>query len=543
MQCPKCSSEMIKRYSPKTKNHFWGCSQFPRCKGILPYTEDGKNGKGLQPINRQLKQITTPSQYQKAIFDFVESGSGNAIVMAAAGSGKTTTIEHVVGLIRRLNPSADIVYTVFNAHVRREALEKGLPALTTHQLGLRAINSSNAGAQVKIDDNKVKNIVKNMLERTWEVEKWMLPIVCDIVAKFKNTFVPVTFQQFEEIVERFGMEVNGSAERIFELAKLALEQSNKMLTVVDFDDMIYLPVKMKMNCHQYDWVLTDESQDFNRAQILLIQKSLKPGGRLIAVGDENQSMYGFRGADLEAMGKIKEAFNAVELPLSISYRCPKSHVQLVNQLFPEIPFEVFSEAKEGTINEMSIDMMLGSLKAGDLVLSRINSNLVAPVFTLIRAGKKAIIRGRNIGEGLINLVEKFKVQKTSELVEKLTEYEEKEVSKLMAQDKGNQAEVLKDRIDTIFAIADDTDWVSQIVTKIREVFSDDNVGIVFSTVHKAKGDEANNVYILDPHLMPSKYAKKQWEQQQERNIAYVAMSRSKENLTFVRGSVPVQFGE
>lgn len=818
MLCPKCNSEMIQRYSPKTKKSFWGCSKFPKCKGLVPIEKGG----GLKAIpQRSLKKITTPSVYQQAIFNWVENGSGNAIVMATAGSGKTTVCEHIVGMINK--PGVEIVYTVFNSHVAREAKAKGLPAVTTHSLGLTAIRE-HLQKSPEIDGDKVSNFVKEMLERTWQQEGWMVPIVANVVSKFKNTFVPINFDQFSELVDRFGMEVNGSAERIFELSAKALEQSNKNLNVVDFDDMIYLPVKFKMDCKQYDWLLTDETQDFNRAQILLILKSVKPNGRVLAVGDKNQcqpagtkvkivtksasrwseiefdevdienlkfgdevlsysamygcfinsgkitgisvreyngrlidiktnkfshkvtpnhlcvvkwnkkkignypyivylmqkgddfrigvtrmwhesgsglgirvrlwvekadkgwilsifnskedavveeqflsyrfgipqmrfngedgygysqnlidrtysrlhseinlkkrairclkrygrhidcpfiisgekkwrtfsrnspqfkvkaanlipeymlipevtinkslkfvefntniikytgklyglnvdkhhtyvanniltgnSMYGFRGADLEAMDRVKDALDAVELPLSITYRCPQTHVKLVNELFPEISFEPYSEAEEGTINMVSIDRMIGSVKSGDLVLSRINANLVSPVFTLIRNGRKAVIRGRDIGEGLIALVEKFKVSRTDELLEKLTEYERKEIGKLMKLEKYSQAESLKDRIDTIFAIADGTELVREIITKVREVFSDKDEGVVFSTVHRAKGDEANNTFILDPQLMPSSYAIKDWEQAQEKNIMFVALTRSKRSMTFVRG--------
>jgi len=65
------------------------------------------------------------------------------------------------------------------------------------------------------------------------------------------------------------------------------------------------------------------------------------------------------------------------------------------------------------------------------------------------------------------------------------------------------------------------------------VFSDDKQGIAFSTVHKAKGLEADRVFILHPEMMPHPKASKPWEQQQERNIKYVSETRSKEYLGFV----------
>jgi DNA helicase-2/ATP-dependent DNA helicase PcrA len=65
------------------------------------------------------------------------------------------------------------------------------------------------------------------------------------------------------------------------------------------------------------------------------------------------------------------------------------------------------------------------------------------------------------------------------------------------------------------------------------IFSDDQVGVVFSSVHRAKGLEAKRVYILSPELMPHKMATKPWELEQERNIEYVAITRTLSELVYV----------
>jgi superfamily I DNA/RNA helicase len=57
--------------------------------------------------------------------------------------------------------------------------------------------------------------------------------------------------------------------------------------------------------------------------------------------------------------------------------------------------------------------------------------------------------------------------------------------------------------------------------------------VTFSSVHRAKGLEADNVFIIKPSSMPSPRAKKQWEQVQEQNIRYVAFTRAKDTLYMV----------
>lgn len=534
MNCPKCGKIMVKR-SGKFGD-FMGCSGYPHCKTIVNIPKNGSSEK------KELRRIEKPSQYQLAIENWVKSGQGHAVVKATAGSGKTRTQEHLVAvLIEDMKvPATDIIYLAFNSHVVKEAVEKGLPAKSTHQVGLAAV-SSYVGKKVKVDENKVADIIKNLIQGDWDNEKWMISPVSQIVSKVKNTLAPMDNQTLEKICDKFGIEVNGSSERIFELVRMTMEKNNKNLETIDFDDMLYIPVKFKMPVQQYTWVLGDEVQDWNRAQIELIKKLVKKDGRVVAVGDSNQSMYGFRGAAPDAMDRIQESFNAEILPLSISYRNPISHVDLINKIFPDIKHEKSPFAKQGEILSMSYDKMLGQVRDGDLVICRNNAPLVEPVFSLIRMGVKATIRGRDIGQGLISLCERFNVKSVDELLEKLETYRIKEVGKLLKAEKNNQAQTLNDKVETIFALSEGCDWVWQITQKISEVFSDKKEGVIFSTVHRAKGDEAERVYLLNPQLMPSKYAKSHEEIQQEANVLFVALSRSKNTLVFVGGPVPAAF--
>jgi superfamily I DNA/RNA helicase len=97
-----------------------------------------------------------------------------------------------------------------------------------------------------------------------------------------------------------------------------------------------------------------------------------------------------------------------------------------------------------------------------------------------------------------------------------------------------QAQSLRDRVETIFALADGCQTLAEVKSRVYKVFDDSQKGVTFSTVHKAKGTEAERVFILEPDLMPHPMAKKPWEQQQERNVRYVALTRSKRELFFVR---------
>jgi superfamily I DNA/RNA helicase len=291
-------------------------------------------------------------------------------------------------------------------------------------------------------------------------------------------------------------------------------------------------------CHNFyaNGILVHNCQDLNKSQIEMALKSVKEGGRIIAVGDRNQSIYGFRGADTEAIPNLIKATDATSLPLTITYRCPKSHVELAKRFVPEI--EAAEWAEDGVI-EYSYPQrkMLQNAKDGDLVLCRCNAPLVRPAFSLIREGRKAVILGRDIGKGLMVLVrkieKKYQVHQLDDILYYMDEYKGQELTKLYARKKMARAQILEDKVSTIDALSEGCRTVRELEEKIDKVFSDDAAGVVFSSVHKAKGGEAESVYILNPELMPHPRAREGWEMKSERNLQYVAYTRSKKELYFV----------
>jgi DNA helicase II / ATP-dependent DNA helicase PcrA len=76
------------------------------------------------------------------------------------------------------------------------------------------------------------------------------------------------------------------------------------------------------------------------------------------------------------------------------------------------------------------------------------------------------------------------------------------------------------------------DSIDCVLSAINDLF-EQGKGICLSTVHKAKGLESPNVYILHPELMPARYAVQEWQKEQERNVQYVAVTRSKHQLVYM----------
>ncbi len=545
-KCPRCNGNMKLR--PGKYGKFWGCLAFPRCKGTRQPKKNGNNAsQSLRPIKRALKSIEHPSIYQNAIFKTVQTmletgnfeGAINLIINATAGSGKTASCEHIVGIIKQFNPALKMRYLVFNKPVATEAQQKGLPAATTHSEFFRAYREW-AGGKIVVENFKVNNIVEDLLHDDYGSDiydkKWMISPVCSIVSKVKNTLSAMDDASLFEITRKFKVDVNDSEEEIFDLVRRAMKQNNKMKFVIDFDDMLYMTYHHNVPVEKYDWVLLDEAQDLNRIQIELIKKLIKENGHAIFVGDRNQSVYGFRGAEVNSIDILQSTFDAKEMPLSITYRCPLSHIALINKEFPLIDFEGYEGSIKGELRRMKLDEALGQMNDGSIVMCRTNAPLVAPAFELIRAGRKAIILGRDIGQSLINLIEKFEKKSLDDTIFKLFEYETKQYARLIKRKKVGEAESLRDRILTIDVISEECNNVRELKSKITNIFSDDMEGVVFSSVHKMKGGESKDTYILTGDVgapMPHPMAQTSDEMTQEENVRFVAMTRSKEKMTFI----------
>lgn len=488
-----------------------------------------------------------PSKYQQEIFDHVtllvqgKQAEQHALVEAVAGSGKTKTIEMATNLIPR---DITVCFVAFNKAIAEELKRRAPPhvrAMTLHSLGFQAVNHAMSanGKRANVNTRKVGDTLKMLFQTQFmqlsqEEVNNMLPVAIKLVSLLKATLMEATKENIEYLIERYGIENDSDTDILTKVCAATMVKCKHVFdkfdsSDIDFDDQIWLPVVHNLPMFQYDFVFIDETQDLNKAQLELALKAVKPNGHIIAVGDRNQSIYGFRGADVEAIPRIIERLKAKTFPLSITYRCPKSHVALAKQFVPEI--EAAEWAEEGQVIGLQMNKLQDNIKPGDLAICRYNAPLVKPCFQLIRAGIKATIRGRDIGEGLITLIRKFRAKTMKEFYVKADKWMQREEER--ARMKGASAESSKDKYETLMALAEDCDVPDCLTRKIQTIFSDEGSTVVFSSIHKAKGLEADNVFVIKPSLMPSKYATRDWELIQEKNLQYVAFTRAKKNLYMV----------
>lgn len=491
----------------------------------------------------------SPSTYQAAIYDWLEHGAGHAVVIACPGSGKTTTLKHTAPYLPRGKCIVALAFGKKNARDLQKVMPEWIEARTFHSLALKNVMSA-YGRGCKVEERKGWKLLDELTDQLYagvnsgiasalpqkvaEVIESDGANILKLVGLMKNTLS----EDLEALSEHYGITVNSNADIVFEIAEIVFHRSiDQARTWVDFDDMIYLCAMGKVACAKYDFILVDETQDQNRARLEMMVRMLADGGRILCVGDPLQSIFGFAGADTTAIPRIIERLGAVTLPLSISYRLPFSHVRMLNDRFPNQHIETRPDAAEGEIITLPESQLAARVHPGDMIICRTNAPLVEPCFALIREGIKAVIVGRDIGKGLNGLLDRGEKKSQDSTLRSvlswLNEWAGREASRLINRDKNTQAANLLDQVATLDALAAECDTVSQVKARIASVFSDEAVGVVFSSVHRAKGLEADNVYLLHPELIPHPMAKVGWEIEQEQNILFVALSRSKHSLYFV----------
>lgn len=339
--------------------------------------------KCIQAVQSAVQYRTLPSYSMDKDLDpsqqaAVNAASGPVRVLAPAGSGKTRTlVNRILHLLNQGIAPERILALAFNKKARDEMQERlerrasagqGLEIRTFHSFGYEIVREAlgwtfGAAAQ--------KQTVRTLL-RSAILEHTQLPALRD--RDPLDAFLAGLRKAKMELPELSTVTVE-YGDRVYPLEPIFHSYVKKQMSAsfVDFDDMIYMAVRLLLENSalrrtyqsRFEYVLVDEFQDLNEAQLLLLQIISLPENNVFAVGDDDQMIYGFRGADVKHIVEFEKRFPvAATYVLNTNYRSSRMIIRhagwLVAHNQDRVPKDMQpgSEARPGRFEVSGHDSLL-----------------------------------------------------------------------------------------------------------------------------------------------------------------------------------------
>lgn len=473
------------------------------------------------------------SSQQDAIFAWFATGSGNLVVRARAGTGKTTTI--VEGVTRA--PERQILLAAFNKTIATELQSRvassRVECKTLHSLGLKYVRR-NWKVEVARGDERGENLARRAAP---DAPEQMLRLVRDLHTRARE-LAPLAsrWEDVADVAVRFNLmpdpewEDDGwTLQAVCEASLRAMTLAMEPTTLIDFADMIFLPIAMRWIRPWFDMVVVDEAQDMTGPQLLIARGACRRSGRVVIVGDDRQAIYAFRGADSGSLDRLKAELGATELGLTTTYRCGSLIVDLAKVFVPD--YAAAPGAMLGEIVTRDEEDAIAEMREGDFLISRTNAPLVRFCMRLLKEGKRAKIRGRDIGKGIISLLRRLKASTVADVAPALETYVDRELSrasKLPERARDERCEFVRDQQAIVLALLEGAATVQELETRVNSLFDEgDGRGAIWcSTVHRAKGLEAERTFLVQSTFRTGRI--------EEDNLRYVAITRAKARLCWVK---------
>lgn len=495
----------------------------------------------------------TPSKYQQDIFDYILNDTGNLVIEAVAGAGKSTTILKSMDYISSDKKVLFLAFANKNAEELKERTKsiKNAVVKTTYSMGRVIVD--NALNKPELNKEKYfKEFIENTSSYTtnskymFKKHKWnvYLSNINKLLIHARQNLCS-TIGDIKKIANEY--EINIVADEMSVVKKL-IAWGKRHIKTVDFVDMVWFPVIFDLPSDyftHFDFVFIDEAQDLSKCQRELILKYRNEKTRFVFVGDSKQAIYGFNSADPKSFEELKKIPNTKLLPLSVCYRCPKKIISFVKHIVPQI--EPAENAIEGSV---SFDKSLKDINDGDTVLCRNNAPLFQIFASFARMGKKAFIVGDDFEDSLKELIENNYHDEINAnlneigLMSELYRFYFKKRKDLM-DGNGYEATMcdnmpdmiaLIDKIGVIKVLCEGINNTTELINRLDRLFNTEKEGIRLITAHKAKGAEYPNVFIAKPELFDATKKNMEWEKVQEQNLEYVAYTRAMRNLSFIKSS-------
>ena len=287
---------------------------------------------------------------------------GPCLVLAGAGSGKTSVITRKIAyLIQKCAiPARQIAALTFTnkaaremkervAHLVRGPMARGLTVSTFHNLGLNMIRREYKSLGFKpgfsiFDAEDARSLLKELMLRDGDLDNDQVNLAQQQISNWKNDLITPTGALELAQSAALPQPAIQTLARVYQQYNQALRAYN----AVDFDDLISIPVNLLRTKpeilarwqRKIRYLLVDEYQDTNSSQYLLVQLLVGNRGALTVVGDDDQSIYAWRGARPENMGQLKVDYPQLRvIKLEQNYRSTSRILRVANHLIAHNPHE------------------------------------------------------------------------------------------------------------------------------------------------------------------------------------------------------------
>lgn len=470
----------------------------------------------------------TPTSEQTAVIERAKSTSDNILLSALAGAAKTSTLV----MIAEALSDTQMLCLAFNKRIADEMQER-LPsncrAMTLNSLGHRTWGEA-TGRRLRIEPSKTYNILKPLVDECPRGDKEILyENFAELmrIIDFAKTCGYVPTGHYERAKRLFDDDsfFSNIEQRLTDLeigvirmaTLISLKQSFEGLC--DYNDQILMPTVFHGAFPRYPLTLVDEAQDLSALNHATLRKMIGTR-RLIAVGDPNQAIYGFRGAHEESMELLRKEFSMTEMQLSISFRCPQEVVKHAHFRAPTMRWPKW--AKTGAVNYLT-RWSADDLPESATIICRNNAPLFRLAIKLLIAGRPVELHGKDVVASLTKVMRKFGGHdlRTVDVLDKIDLWLEKQKAKNKSRAHGS----LEDRAECMRIFANQGQNLGEALAYAQHLVQMHSP-LKLMTGHKAKGLEFDNVFFLDQDLIG--------DDEQEPNLRYVIITRAKETLTYIR---------
>ena len=492
------------------------------------------------------KQALTLTAEQSAIKDALKTDS-NIVVVARAGTGKSSTIESIA-------PRGSVILCFNKAPADEMAarLGPGREASTFHRYGKAFIpkgswmDKNNYGMKERIQDvafrgQKPSGAVQYKLQSAIESSvSWLMTMGAKPDTSLEDAFLILQDKEYGRL--QLEVPVDEVVEHALEVLRRCAERTKGKFGTgfnYNFDMMLWLPYINGWGAGSVDDLFVDEAQDLNPLRMALAKQW---GKRVIAVGDDRQAIYAFNGSMSDSLSIFQKEMDAVSLPLTCCWRCPSSHLDMARAIVPDITNR--PNCPEGSI--LNADVLNYEFpEEGVLIMSRTNAPLIRHFLRMrkeISNQKVVFFASENISRAMKSFIgwqmqSKFDSYWRAGFdikMDKAIQYATNPMAKAVMLDYRECIIELYDS-NKFNTVKDVHDFLDEEFKKPDESASDPEykTAIKLSSIHSSKGLEHNNTIIYGTGNLPHPMAKKEWERQQESNLEYVALTRSKNVMTLI----------